>query len=72
MLSQKQMFVKQYNWSTPFVVSEVDSFTLQIRPSVRKERLQEQMNGMSIQEKTELTRIMSESQFLKIRCKTDL
>lgn len=49
-LPQKKnmMFTKQYNWSSPFMISEVDQFTLQIRPHVRKQRLQEQMNGLNL------------------------
>ena len=69
---QNLMFVKHYNWSTPFMISEVDNFTLQIRPYVRKQRLQEQMNGLNLQERTWLTKIMSESKYLKLRCKTDI
>jgi hypothetical protein len=30
------------------MISEVDQFTLQIRPHVRKQRLQEQMNGLNL------------------------
>lgn len=42
------MFTKQYNWSTPFMCSEVDSFSLKINPRIRKQRLLEQMNGLNI------------------------
>jgi hypothetical protein len=54
------IFVKHYRWSSPFMISEVDSFTLKIRPHVRKLRLKEQMYGLNSAEKQLLTKIMGE------------
>lgn len=73
-LPQKKhmLFIKQYSWSSPFMICEVDQFTLQVRPNVRKQRLKEQMNGLNVQERMLLTKIMSQSQFLRVKCKADL
>jgi hypothetical protein len=71
-MKQHMIFTKQYNWSSPFVISEVDNFTMKIQPHVRKQRLSEQMNGLSIQERILLTKIMHEPKYLKIKCKADI
>lgn len=66
------VFTKQYNWSTPFMCSEVDTFSLKINPRIRKQRLLEQMNGLNIQERILLTKIMNEPKYLKLKCKAGL
>lgn len=66
------MYVKQYSWSSPFIISQVNDFTLRIRPHVRKQRLQEQMIGLNNLEKKLLNKIMNESQYLRVRCKGDI
>jgi len=52
--------------------SEVDAFSLKINPRIRKQRLLEQMNGLNIQERILLTKIMNEPKYIKIKCKADL
>lgn len=54
------------------MVSEVGNFTLRIRPNIRKQRLQEQMSGLNSLERQVLTKIMNQSQYLRIRCKGDI
>jgi len=71
-MKQHMLFTKQYNWSSPFMISEVDQFTLKVHPHVRKQRLLEQMNGLNLQERILLTKIMNEPKYLKVKCKADL
>ena len=72
-VNKKEMvFVKHYQWSSPFMISEVGNFTLRIKPHIRKQRLKEQMAGLNSLERQLLAKIMNQSQYLRIKCKGDL
>lgn len=71
-MKKYRFFKKQYDWSSPFIINEVNQFTLKVHPRLRKQRLQDEMAGLSRGERILLTKIMNEPKFVNVRCKADL